>query len=343
MILGEDTVFRSWSNEELATQEHHIRLTEGTSYKFRFEFSRKSRWPQLSVRWKLLNGDDLAKAVTLAKNSDLVIFVGGISPQLEGEEMRVDFPGFKGGDRTSLDLPAVQERLLKELSATGTPVALVLMSGSALSVNWENENLPAILQLWYPGEEGGTALANVLFGDYNPAGRLPVTFYKSVDQLPPFTDYNMKGRTYRYFEGTPLYPFGYGLSYSSFKYQNLILPASVKTGDSVKVAVEVQNVGSVAGDEVAELYLKNLSATVRVPLHALQSFKRVHLAAGEKRTVEFTLRPRQLSVINADAMHEVDAGEYEISVGGLQPGTASPTTDYVSQKLTVVGKPVVMP
>jgi beta-glucosidase len=280
LSIGVDTLIQNWRNRDYASNQRRVHLEKGEEYPFLFEFCRNSQWPQLWVEWKLLNGEQAKRAVDLTKNSDLVIFVGGITPQLEGEEMRVEYYGFKGGDRTNLILPAVQEKLLKELQATGTPIVLVLTSGSALAVNWENEHLASIVQLWYPGEEGGTALADVLFGDYNPAGRLPVTFYKSVDQLPPFKDYNMKGRTYRYFDGTPLFGFGYGLSYTKFTYQNLVLPSTIQTDDSANVSIEVENIGAVSGDEVVELYLKNLSASVPVPLRALQGFKRVHLAAG---------------------------------------------------------------
>ncbi len=342
LLIEGNTIVQDWTNHDFSSKENHVRLAQGKPYRFTLESCRNSQWPQLSVQWKLLNSDNSRKAVDLAKHSDLVIFVGGITPQLEGEEMRVDYEGFKGGDRTSLNLPVVQENLLKELHATGAPVILVLMSGSALAVNWENENLPAIVQLWYPGEEGGTALADVLFGDYNPAGRLPVTLYKSVDQLPPFNDYNMKGRTYRYFEGEPLFAFGYGLSYTKFSYSNLVIPPEIRTGDSLKVSVEVQNVGTLPGDEVVELYVKNLSASVTVPIHSLEGFKRIHLEAGEKRTVEFTVKPKQLAIINAGAMREVDAGDFQIAVGGIQPGTSSPTTGVVVQKIRVVGKPVVI-
>jgi beta-glucosidase len=342
LLFGDSTIFPEWTNHDLMTKEHHISLEQGKTYRFAFEFSRKSHWPQLSIQWKLLNSDHARKAVELAKSSDLVIFVGGITPQLEGEEMQVNYEGFKGGDRTNLNLPVVQEDLLKELQATRTPVVLVLTSGSALAVNWEKENLPAIVQLWYPGEEGGTALADVLFGEYNPAGRLPVTFYESVDQLPPFEDYNMKGRTYRYFDGEPLFPFGYGLSYTKFSYHNLVVPSETMTGDSTTISVEVQNTGTLPGDEVVELYVKNLSATVSVPIHSLQGFRRIHLDAGQKRTVEFTLMPKQLAVINADTKREVDAGDFEIAVGGIQPGTKSPTTEVVAQKMKIVGKPFVI-
>src|SRR5208283_2701186 len=216
---------------------------------------------------------------------------------------------------------------------------LVLMSGSALAVNWEKENLPVIVQLWYPGEEGGTALADILFGDYNPAGRLPVTFYKSVDQLPPFDDYNMKGRTYRYFEGEPLFAFGYGMSYTKFSYHNLIVPTDIRTGDSTTISIEVQNSGKLPGDEVVELYVKNLSAAVSVPKLSLQGFKRIPLDAGEKQTVEFILMPKQLAVINANAKREVDAGDFEIGVGGIQPGTKSSTTEVIVKKMKIEGKP----
>ena len=340
--VGDSAIFQEWTNHDLTTKEHHAVLEQGKTYRFVFEFSRKSHWPQLSVQWKLLNSDHGRRAVELAKNSDLVIFVGGITPQLEGEEMQVNYEGFKGGDRTNLNLPVVQEELLKELRATGTPVVLVLMSCSALAVNWENENLPAIVQLWYPGEEGGTALADVLFGDYNPAGRLPVTFYKSVDQLPPFEDYNMKGRTYRYFDGEPLFAFGYGLSYTKFSYHDLIVPSEIRTGDSTTISVEVQNTGTLPGDEVVEVYVKNVSTAVSVPIHSLQGFRRIHLDAGEKRTVRFTLMPKQLAVINADAKREVDAGDFEIGVGGIQPGTKSPTTEIIVQKMKIEGKPFVI-
>jgi beta-glucosidase len=251
--------------------------------------------------------------------------------------MRVDYEGFKGGDRTNLDLPKVQEKLLRLLYSTGTPIILVLTSGSALSTNWEKEYIPAIIQLWYPGQEGGTALADVLFGDYNPAGRLPVTFYKSVDQLPPFEDYSMKGRTYRYFTGEPLYSFGYGLSYTKFEYSNLVIPDETKTTVSIPVTVEVRNSGKSAGDEVVQLYLKNLTAAVPVPLHSLQGFKRIHLAPGEKQVVHFEILPKQLAVCNELMKYVVEPGSFEITTGGLQPGLTSPSSGSLSKKINVVG------
>ena len=221
---------------------------------------------------------------------------------------------------------------MKAVAATGKPVVVVLLSGSALAVNWANDNVPAIVQAWYPGGEGGTAVADVLFGDYNPAGRLPVTFYRSVDQLPPFTDYSMEGRTYRYFKGEPLYPFGFGLSYTSFAYSNLRFDKVVKAGQPIKVTVDVKNVGDRAGDEVLQLYLTDVVATVPVPLRSLIGFERLSLRPGEKRTVTFTITPRQMSLIDDDGKRIIEPGEFLVSAGGGQPG---PKT--ISGKFSVTG------
>jgi beta-glucosidase len=277
------------------------------------------------------------KAVAVAKDADVVIFVGGITPRVEGEEMKVEVQGFRGGDRTVIALPNVQESLLKALRATGKPVVVVLTGGSALAVNWANENLPAIIQTWYPGEEGGTALADVLFGDANPAGRLPVTFYKSVEQLPPFDDYRMQGRTYRYFTGEPLYPFGYGLSYTRFAYDRLTVPRRAKAGANLNVKVRVTNAGKVAGDEVVQLYVKDVQASVPVPLRALQGFKRVHLQPGQSQVVSFTLTPRQLSLIDNQFKRVVEPGEFEVTVGGAQPGAVPASTQVLTAKVTLTG------
>jgi beta-glucosidase len=196
---------------------------------------------------------------------------------------------------------------------------VVLLSGSALAVNWANENAPAILAAWYPGGEGGTAIADILFGNYNPGGRLPVTFYKSVDQLPPFTDYSMQGRTYRYFKGEPLYPFGYGLSYTNFAYSNLRLDAkSVKAGEPVKVTVDVTNTGDREGDEVVQLYLTDVAASAPVPIRTLVGFDRISLRPREKRTVTFTITARQMSLIDDRGKRVIEPGEFLVSVGGLR-------------------------
>jgi len=280
--------------------------------------------------------DGFDAAIALAKKSDVVIAVLGLNQTVEGEE------GSGGGDRENLDLPGVQEDLLEALAATGKPVVLVLQNGSALSINWAAEHVPAIVEAWYPGEEGGTAVANILFGDFSPAGRLPVTFYKSAKDLPAFTDYTMQGRTYRYFMGTPLYPFGYGLSYTKFEYSALKAPARVKPGKSVKVSVDVKNMGDKASDEVVELYLQPVPApNVRMaamPRLALAGFRRVPLAPGETKTVSFTLTPQQLLLVDMQGKRDVNPGSWKIYAGGHQPdenGTNSALSNVVSADIVV--------
>jgi beta-glucosidase len=222
-------------------------------------------------------------------------------------------------------------------------VVLVLLGGSALAVNWANDNVPAILDAWYPGEEGGTAIADVIFGDYNPAGRLPVTFYKSVDDLPPFTDYSMKGRTYRYFKGEPLYPFGFGLSYSTFKYSKLQFePARTRVGNPVNVSVEVQNTGKLAGDEVVQVYLSDVAATFPVPIRSLVGMKRVTLKPGETRKLSFTISPEQMSVVDDEGKRLIEPGEFALTVGGKQPGfkgsADARSTDVVTGRFELTGQ-----
>ena len=252
--------------------------------------------------------------------------------------MNVTTEGFRGGDRTSLDLPRVQEALLKALVATGKPVVLVLTSGSALSVNWANDKIASIVQLWYPGEEGGTALADVLFGDYNPAGRLPVTYYKSVTQLPAFEEYRMAGRTYRYFAGEPLFSFGHGLSYTRFAYGQLEAPQEVKAGENIVISVAVTNTGKVAGDEVAQLYVRQLGASVPVPIRSLQGFKRIHLNPGQTQRVSFTLTPRQISLIDNQWRRVVEPGEIEIQTGGGQVGARGSASQVITARVKVTGE-----
>jgi beta-glucosidase len=254
------------------------------------------------------------------KDADVIIFAGGISAKVEGEEMSVEIEGFKKGDRTSIDLPDVQKRMLKALKVTGKPVVLVLMTGSAVGLEWESQNLTAIVNAWYGGQAGGQAVADVLFGDCNPAGRLPVTFYGSVNDLPDFEDYSMANRTYRYFAGTPVYPFGYGLSYTSFKYTN---PETDRAADSsLKVKATVTNSGDRDGDEVVQLYLSHRRDFV-TPIRALKGFKRIRLKTGESQTVEFTLTEKDLSAVNTDGNAVPPKGEVIISIGGEQPSAAA--------------------
>jgi len=260
-----------------------------------------------------------SEALEVAQKADVVIMCMGITPRLEGEEMRVAIEGFRGGDRTRIDLPDVQQELIKAVHATGKPVILVLLNGSAIAVNWEKENIPAIIETWYGGQAAGEALADVIFGDYNPGGRLPVTFYKSVNDLPDFSDYKMDNRTYRYFRGEPLYPFGYGLSYTGFEYSKFKAPKKLRSGETLKVSVKIRNTGTMAGDEVAQLYVSNLEADVPVPVRSLRGFKRIHLKPGESKTVIFEVAADAFTVIDKNNKRTADPGQYIITVGGRQP------------------------
>ena len=240
-----------------------------------------------------------AEAMTIAQQADVIVMVLGLTARLEGEQMPVEVDGFRGGDRTRIDLPAPQERLLESVAALGKPTVLVLLNGSALAVNWAQEHVGAIVEGWYPGQAGGSALADVLFGVYNPAGRLPVTFYRDTTDLPPFTDYRMAGRTYRYFAGTPLYPFGHGLSYTTFHYDNFRASArSLAPDGTVTVKVDVKNTGARAGDEVVQLYVRHLGSKVARPIRDLRGFRRIALAPGETRTVSFSLAAASLAYWN---------------------------------------------
>lgn len=279
---------------------------------------------------------DFSGVVSRVKDADAIIFVGGISPQLEGEEMKVKVPGFGGGDRTSILLPAVQTELLKALQSTGKPVVFVMMTGSAIATPWESAHIPAIINAWYGGQSAGTAIADILFGDYNPAGRLPVTFYKGDDDLPDFSDYSMKNRTYRYFTGTVLYPFGYGLSYTRFTYDQLSVPNTIAKGKRISISVRVTNTGERDGDEVAELYISHHGQKGPAPLLALKGFQRIQLKAGESRVLSFTLRPDDLSIVNEEGKLYQPGDRISISVGGGQPGLTIPTTSNVISKVCKV-------
>src|ERR1035438_7065238 len=308
-------------NPQLAT----VQLEKGHRYAIKIEYQAGGRTTKLI--WLSTSVDPLVAAVSAARQADVVVAVVGITSKLEGEEMKVDVPGFKGGDRTSLNLPSEEEALLGALKGAGKPLVVVLMNGSALAVNWANDHADAILEAWYSGEEGGTAIAQTLAGINNPGGRLPVTFYKGVEQLPEFEDYAMKNRTYRYFGGQPLYPFGYGLPYSKFEYSNLKLSSpELEAGNPLAVDVDVKNASQRAGDEVVELYV-NFPKLPGAPLRALRGFTRVHLEAGELRHVKLALQPRDLSYVNEAGDRMVAAGDYVIPTGGGQPGTAAAQAD----------------
>ncbi|MCX6332751.1 MAG: glycoside hydrolase family 3 C-terminal domain-containing protein [Bacteroidia bacterium] len=279
-----------------------------------------------------------SEALEAAKKANVIIMCMGITPRLEGEQLRLSIDGFNGGDRTRLDLPDVQQQLIKEIKALGKPVILVLLNGSAIAVNWENENIPAIIETWYGGQAAGQALADVIFGDYNPGGRLPVTFYKSVNDLPDFSDYRMENRTYRYFKGEPLYSFGYGLSYTTFSYSKMKVAKKINSGDTLTVRVKVQNMGKMAGDEVAQLYVSDNSASVPVPIRALKGFKRIHLNPGESKTLTFEVAPDAFSVIDGNFKRVINPGQFIIQVGGKQPlkNSADTESGILKKMITVI-------
>ena len=301
-----------------------VHLEKGRKVAIEIFYGTRNAKPHSELFWSKYSSAPSPEAVVAAKSADAVIAVVGITSQLEGEEMPVSEPGFLGGDRTSIELPQPEEDLVESVVATGKPVAVVLMNGSALAVNWINEHANAVLDAWYPGEEGGAAVAETLSGKNNPAGRLPVTFYKGVDQLPHFEDYGMANRTYRYFTGKPLYPFGYGLSYTKFSYSNLTVPQQgIAAGQPIEADVTVTNTGKIPGDEVVQLYLK-FPPVKGSPLIALRGFERIHLDPGASQTVHFELKQRDLGMVSEDGNPMIAPGDYTISLGGGQPDTGAP-------------------
>jgi beta-glucosidase len=312
-----------------------VNLIAGKPYKIKIDFFTYTSYAQMQLVWSVPDNRHEERAIEAAKKSDVVVLFMGLSPRLEGEEMKVPAKGFAGGDRLTLDLPEVQEKLIKKIHELDKPVVLVLLNGSALSINWENENIPAIVEAWYGGETAGKAIADVLFGDYNPAGRLPVTFYKSVDQLPDFNDYNMKsgntsyvygnsvityksksnGRTYRYFEGEVLYPFGYGLSYTTFKYGNLRLSKDkICAGDPVKLYVDVKNTGKKEGEEVVQLYVKG-NIFSKGAIETLKGFERINLKPNQTKTVEFSLSAQTLQEFIDGQGFVIEKGDHTLMIG----------------------------
>lgn len=345
-VFGEARVFLDDSLVAQASDLHNVAtgyrwVTLRGPHPLRVEYRDLRSVASVQLVWTAPEANLLQEATAACRQADAVVLVLGLSPRLEGEEMDVKVPGFLGGDRLDLELPRPQKELLKEVAAAGKPIVLVLLNGSAVAVNEAARSVPAIVEAWYPGQAGGTAIADVLFGNTNPAGRLPVTFYRSIDQLPPFRDYAMKGRTYKYFTGTPLFPFGHGLSYTMFRYDNLRLPARVKAGEQVTVTATVTNAGSMRGDEVVQLYVTARNTSVPVPIRALAGFRRITLQPGKRQTVSFVLEPRQLSILDTKMKRVIEPGVFGISVGGKQPGftgTAdASTTEVVSGTFEVVG------
>ena len=317
VFLDGKEIVNDWSVHAERAHTAPVHLQRGHAYRIVMEYFQAAGGSATRLEWS--HPAELEDAAAIAKSADVVIAVVGISPALEGEEMQTDAIGFSGGDRTSLDVPGPQQQLLETLGAAGKPLIVVLTNGSALAVNWAQKNASAVLDAWYSGEEGGNAVADVLAGDYNPSGRLPVSVYTGVAQLPPFEEYSMAGRTYRYFAGTPLYPFGFGLSYTTFSYTNAHVDHDqISASDKVNVSVDVKNAGAIAGDEVVELYVTRPDVA-GAPIRALAGFTRVHLASGEQRTVSIPLRDRELSIVDENGKRRIPVGTIEVWIGGGQP------------------------
>jgi beta-glucosidase len=320
LYIDNRLVIDTWAQtERLENHLAKIKLAADKAYDIRLEYFENTRDAEVRLAWRLPGAlTPFEEALAAAEKAEVIIFVGGLTGDVEGEEMKVSYPGFDGGDRTDMRLPASQQRLLEALKATGKPVVLVLTSGSALAIDWAQQQLPGILLAWYPGQRGGDAVADTLFGKYNPAGRLPVTFYKAAQKLPAFDDYSMRERTYRYFSGEPLYPFGHGLSYTQFRYAKLALSARhLREDDPVTVSLIVKNTGKRAGDEVVQLYVKPLDPKRPRALKELRGLARVHLAAGQSKRVKFTLVPnRDMTYYSETAKaYQVDGGSYELQLG----------------------------
>ena len=319
--------FRVWFDQQLVaesdsagngrTRTRTVRLEAGHAYPVKIEYAQEHERGQAQFVWH--EAGAAKDYVDAARKADLIVAVLGLTSELEGEEMPIDIPGFRGGDRTTLDLPPAQKHLLKGLVATRKPVVLVLMNGSALSVNWADQHVAAILEAWYPGEAGGTAVAEALAGDFSPSGKLPVTFYQSVDQLPAFENYDVKGRTYRYFTGQPLFPFGYGLSYTTFAFTHLRFdPSALGPFDDLTASVDVTNTGKVASDEVIQVYVAH-PGVPDAPLRSLAGLQRVRLEPGETRTVSLRIDNRDMSVVGSDGTRRIVSGELSVWVGDGQP------------------------
>lgn len=335
LVNGKE-VLNAWKKNRWGGKTYRLATQRNASYNLVIEYWQGGGSGYIKLNTGNLERTDFDALVNRIKDANAFVFVGGISPQLEGEEMPVNFPGFEGGDRTTIMLPSIQTKLMKSLKASGKPVVFVMMTGSAIAIPWEAENVPAILNAWYGGQAAGTAVADILFGDYNPAGRLPITFYKSDNDLPPFTDYTMDNRTYRYFKGQPLYGFGYGLSYTTFNYDQMNVPESTSKGKNVPVSVRVSNSGKMAGEEVVQLYITNHDTSIKTPLKSLKGFSRISLKAGESKIVEFTLSPQDLSYINSKGESIQFNGKVEISIGGSQPDETKRKSGNVTKKSIMI-------
>ncbi|MFS4483903.1 glycoside hydrolase family 3 C-terminal domain-containing protein [Hyunsoonleella sp. 2307UL5-6] len=338
LYFNDKLQFEFSDDHEPKTKYFDTKLSKGKSNTIKIEYFNYHADPQAQLVWAKTDQDLITPALEAAKKSEVVVLCLGLSPSIEGEEMPVLLDGFDKGDRSEITLPKTQIELMKKVQALGKPTVLVLMNGSALAVNWAADNVPAILEAWYPGEFGGKAIADVLFGDYNPAGRLPVTFYKSVKDLPDFKNYNMENRTYKYFKGEPLFPFGHGLSYTNFEYSDLDSQKSIVINEPIKLSVKVSNIGKMAGDEVIQLYLTHKGDTAG-PTRSLVGFERIYLEVNESKTVNFTITPKQYAIIDPNGKPSMKFGKLNISIGGKQPGFSgvanAKTTTVLEKEITL--------
>jgi beta-glucosidase len=326
LMVNGKVLLDEWLGKKNETKKVDLKVKKDSVYHIVVDYWQGDREASIRLSFGNYIETDFDQLVQRHQDADAFVFVGGIAPQLEGEQMAVNEPGFKGGDKTSIMLPAVQTQLMQKLQATGKPVVFVMMTGSAIATPWEADHIPAILNSWYGGQAAGTAAADILFGDYNPSGRLPVTFYRSDDDLADFRDYSMENRTYRYFKGKPLYGFGYGLSYTSFNYALQTAPAKLAKGKDLVLTVKVTNTGKTMGDEVAQLYLINQDKNIKTSLKALKGFQRLSLAPGESKQIKFALPAAELNYIDANGKKTLLKGNVQFSIGGSQPNEPNKTS-----------------
>jgi beta-glucosidase len=328
LFINGKLVLDSWIVKKSEVKKYMLEAKKGVSYDFVIESWQGDGSAYLKFNIGKYVRTDFDAIVKKHADADVFIYAGGISPQLEGESMRVNEPGFNGGDRTSILLPAVQTELMKTLKRSGKPVVFVMMTGSAIATPWESKEVSAILNAWYGGQSAGTAVADILFGDYNPSGKLPVTFYRDDSDLSSFVDYSMDNRTYRYFKGKAQYGFGYGLSYTTFHYDQIQFSSSIKD-KKVKVSFRISNTGKIPGEEVVQLYVLAGERKIKMPIKALKGFQRLNLAAGESKNLSFELRQEDLSCVSADGTMAPIKGNIEISIGGSQPDEQNATSGNI--------------
>lgn len=336
LMVNGKKVLDAWSKNRWGAKTYQLAAIKDSTYQIAVEYWQGEGSAKIRFSAGTFQRTDFDALVKRHRDADAFVFVGGISPQLEGEEMKVDVPGFNGGDRTSIMLPEAQTRAMKALKSSGKPVVFVMMTGSAIAMPWEAENIPAIVNAWYGGQSAGTAVAELLFGDFSPSGRLPVTFYQGDQDLVDFNNYNMENRTYRYFKGKPLFGFGYGLSYSSFLYQNFNAPKKLKSGEGINLSVKLTNTGKMQSDEVAQLYVMHGDSTIKSARKALKGFQRVSLAPGESKTLNFELSADDLSYINEMGDKKALKGTIKLAIGGSQPDETLKTSgNMLSQTINI--------